>query len=228
MNYIKDKLLTNKETFVLISIYIILGINAFITNDSIPAIINAFCGITYTFLAGKGFPVCYLFGVTGSTFYCYLAFINNLWGNLLLYGLYYIPMQIAGYFKWNKHLKNNKKEIIKTSLSKKERLILIAVSVIISVITILILNRYGDKNPIIDGITAIFSITGMYLTVKRCIEQWIVWIIVNGLSFLMWLNIANSGQKVYSTVFMWFVYFMLSFYFYFSWKKELKEQKIKN
>ena len=225
MNYIKDKL-TKKEIVIIITIYMFLAINAIITKDSCTAIINAFCGITYTFLAGKGFPICYLFGVTGSTFYCYLAFINNLWGNLLLYGLYYIPMQITGYFKWNMHLKKDKKEIIKSHLDKKESIIIAIISIILSIIVIYTLKITGDKSPIIDGITTILSIAGMYLTVRRCIEQWLIWIVVNGLSFIMWLNVANNGQKVYSTVFMWFVYFMLSVYFYFSWKKEIKEQKI--
>ena len=65
----------------------------------------------------------------------------------------------------------------------------------------------------------------MYLTVKRCIEQWIVWIIINGLSFIMWLDIALKGEKVYSTVFMWGVYFILAIYFYIVWKKEVIKEE---
>ena len=62
----------------------------------------------------------------------------------------------------------------------------------------------------------------MYLTVRRAIEQWGVWIFVNGLSAIMWGLIALSGEKVYSTVIMWSVYFVLGIYFYFCWEKELK------
>ena len=78
-----------------------------------------------------------------------------------------------------------------------------------------------DKNPIIDGITTIFSLAGMYLTVKRCIEQWQIWMLVNGLSAIMWIGAVLNGAKVYSTVTMWIVYFILAIYFYFDWKKEL-------
>ena len=192
-------------------------------HDSWIAIISAFCGITYTILAGKGVPICYPIGVTGSCFYAYLSFASHLWGNLLLYICYYIPMQIIGFFKWNKNLKSDKYEIIKTTLSKKERITLIAISISITILTVLILAHFGDKNPVIDGITTILSILGMYLTVKRCIEQWIVWIIVNGLSYIMWLDIALKGAKVYSTVFMWSVYFILAIYFFITWKKEIKK-----
>ena len=211
------------ELFVFILIYVILFTNAIIKHDSIAALISAFCGITYTILAGKGIPICYPIGATGSAFYAYLSYLSNLWGNLLLYLCYYIPMQILGFVKWNNNLKSNKYEIVKTKLQQKEKFVLLFVTSIISVATVYILYITNDKNPLIDGITTVFSILGMYLTVKRCIEQWIVWGIVNGLSFIMWLDIALNGGRVYSTVFMWGVYFILAIYFYFVWKKELKE-----
>ena len=211
------------EVIAFVLIYVFLFLNAIIRHDSAVAVISAFCGITYTILAGKGIPVCYPIGVTGSAFYVYLSFLSNLWGNLLLYALYYIPMQIVGFFKWNKNLKSNKYEIIKTTLSVKEKFILLSITSILSMIVIIILTHYGDKSPIIDGITTVFSVLGMYLTVKRCIEQWIVWICVNGLSFIMWLDIAIKGERVYSTVFMWGVYFILAIYFYVMWKKDLSE-----
>ena len=210
------------EKFGLGIIYLILLCNLIIFKDSPIAVTSAFFGITYTFLAGKGNPICYLFGVMGSGFYGYLSFHNALWGNLLLYMGYYIPMQVVGFFKWNSHLKTGSSEIIKTSLSKKERLILFAITLILTAFAIVVLYFTQDKKPIIDGITTVFSLAGMYLTVRRAIEQWGVWIFVNGLSAIMWGLIALSGEKVYSTVIMWSVYFVLGIYFYFCWKKELK------
>ena len=210
------------EKFGLGIIYLILLCNLIIFKDSPIAVTSAFFGITYTFLAGKGNPICYLFGIMGSGFYGYLSFHNALWGNLLLYMGYYIPMQVIGFFKWNSHLKTGSSEIIKTSLSKKERLILFAITLILTAFAIVVLYFTQDKKPIIDGITTVFSLAGMYLTVRRAIEQWGVWIFVNGLSAIMWGLIALSGEKVYSTVIMWSVYFVLGIYFYFCWKKELK------
>ena len=210
------------EKFGLGIIYLILLCNLIIFKDSPIAVTSAFFGITYTFLAGKGNPICYLFGIMGSGFYGYLSFHNALWGNLLLYMGYYIPMQVIGFFKWNSHLKTGSSEIIKTSLSKKERLILSAITLILTALAIVVLYFTQDKKPIIDGITTVFSLAGMYLTVRRAIEQWGVWIFVNGLSAIMWGLIALSGEKVYSTVIMWSVYFVLGIYFYFCWKKELK------
>ena len=215
----------NFELILFILVYIILFVNAIVTKDSIHALISAFCGITYTILAGKGIPLCYPIGATGSAFYAYLSFASHLWGNLLLYACYYIPIQIAGFFLWNKNLKDGKYEIIKTRLKKKEKYFLFTLASVLSVFVICLLKHYGDKSPIIDGITTVFSILGMYLTVKRTFEQWTVWIIVNSLSLFMWFKIALSGQKVYSTVFMWLVYTMLAVYFCIVWYRELKQTK---
>lgn len=222
MIIIKPKNLNIKETLLLCVIYLTLFYGAIINNDSMIALTSAFFGITYTFLAGKGNPICYILGLMGSGFYCYLSYKNALWGNLILYLCYYIPMQILGFFKWNKHLKKDKSGIVKIELSFKERMQLILINIVLCFFVVIVLNQFGDKYPFIDGITTVLSITGMYLTVKRAIEQWLVWIIVNGLSLIMWLKILMNGEKVFSTVIMWAVYFILAIYFYIIWHRDIK------
>ena len=195
----------NFEIIGLIIVFSIILINAVILKDNPAAIINAICGILYTIIAGKGKISCYFFGLLGSSCYILLSFKNALWGNMLLYLCYYIP-------------------IVKIKLNLKEQIIISIIGLIGCIITILILHYLNDKSPIIDGITTFLSILGMYLTVRRAIEQWIVWMVVNGLSFIMWLDlVVFSGTKAYSTVLMWGVYFILAIYFYIEWKKEIKE-----
>ena len=209
------------ETVGLILVFVTIFVNAIINHDSIIAVISALCGISYTFLAGKGKISCYLFGVTGSGFYAYLSFINALWGNLILYLCYYIPMQILGIFRWRKHLNKNSQEIEKTKLSTRSRVVLVTLLFFASVITILVLKYFNDSNPIIDGVTSILSVAGMYLTVRRAIEQWIIWLVVNFLTAIMWIEVLMQGEKVYATVIMWVVYFLFAIYFYIKWRKEL-------
>ncbi len=204
-----------------IALIIILS---FLINDSKIALVSAICGISYTILAGKGKISCYAFGLCGTLCYSYLSFVNNLFGNLALYMLYYLPMQIVGIFRWKKHLKKDSGEIIKTKLSVKERLIYLILTIIISLAVSFILKYTGDASPFIDGTTTVFSILGMLLTVKRCIEQWYVWILVNGLSALMWIEAYIQDSNCLATVIMWLTYFILAFYFLAGWRKEIKPQ----
>lgn len=210
------------EIFVFALILILIVVHGFLRHDNVAAVISAICGISYTFIAGKGKPVCYLFGLTGSGFYCYLSFMSALWGNLLLYALYYIPMQILGYFRWNKNLKTGTKNIIKISLPTKEMSILLVIMVLGMMGCFFILSYFKDLHPVLDSITTVLSIGGMYLTVRRAIQQWIFWMGVNLLSLIMWLNVALLGERVWSTVIMWAVYLFLAVYFYIIWRKEFK------
>ena len=131
-------------------------------------------------------------------------------------------MQVYGIYSWKKNLKTESAEIIKTYLNFNNKIKFLLIGIIGSLITITILNYFNDGSPVTDGITTFLSILGMYFTVKRLIEQWTIWIIVNGLSFLMWLDIILNGTKAISTLVMWGVYFILAIYFYFTWEKEIK------
>lgn len=210
-----------ERIFFPLTILLIIVISILLKDSKI-ALISAICGISYTILAGKGKISCYFLGLCGTLCYAFLAFKNNLFGNLVLYLCYYFPMQILGIFKWSQHLKKESNEIIKTKLSVKERVIYSVFAFVLTVVGYFVLKFVGDLNPLIDSVTSVFSVIGLILTVKRCIEQWYVWFIVNGLSVVMWIDAYIKGSNCFATILMWSVYFILSIYFLYCWKKELK------
>lgn len=201
---------------------------SFLIGDSKVALVSAVCGISYTILAGKGKISCYIFGLTGTMCYAYLAFQNALYGNLILYMFYYFPMQILGIFKWKKHLKRDTQEIVKTKLKPDERIIYTILAILFSIILSFVLKKTGDATPFIDAVTTVFSVLGLILTVKRCIEQWYVWFVVNVLSVFMWIEAYMNGSNCFATILMWATYVVLSVYFLFTWKKDLQSSQIKD
>ena len=86
--------------FLSLVLFFIL-ISSHLVKDTPIAVMSAICGIMYTIIAGKGKISCYFFGLAGSWCYVWLSLTNALWGNMLLYLCYYIPMQILGIFKRN-------------------------------------------------------------------------------------------------------------------------------
>lgn len=192
------------------------------TKDNKIALISAICGMTYTILAGKGKIYCYYIGFLGTVCYCYLSYKNGFYGNLMLYGLYFAPMEILGIVNWRKHLKKNSEEIIKTQLDKRGTIMYSVISLFLTGIIFFILKTMNASNPYIDSITTGLSIAGQFLTLKRCIEQWYIWATVNLLSLIMWLIAFINGSGAIAIVLMWLVYFILAIYFYFCWKKEIK------
>lgn len=201
---------------------------SFLIGDSKVALVSAVCGINYTILAGKGKISCYIFGLTGTLCYSYIAFQNALYGNLFLYMFYYFPMQILGIFKWKKHLRKDTQEIIKTKLKPDERIIYTILAVLFSIILSFVLKETGDATPVIDAVTTVFSVLGLILTVKRCIEQWYVWFVVNLLSVFMWVEAYLNGSNCFATILMWATYVVLAVYFLFTWKKDLQLSQVKD
>ena len=210
------------ERIIFPLVLVLIIIISVYTNDNKIALISAICGISYTVLAGKGKISCYIFGLTGTLCYAFIAYKNSLYGNLALYLLYYFPMQVIGIFKWKNYLQEKTNEIVKTKLSKQERVLYGFLTIIFTLLFILVLKTMGDANPIIDAITSIFSITGLVLTVKRCIEQWYLWTIVNALSILMWSQAYLNGSNCFATILMWCVYLFLGLYFLMVWRRDLK------
>lgn len=210
------------EIAFLFLILAFIAINTFFLKDNLLSVISAICGILYTIIAGKGKISCFIFGLLGSVCYSILSFKNAVWGSLLLSACYYIPMEIVGIFKWKNNLQEKTNEIIKTKLNKNEILPIVIFILIFTLITIKIFYLINDASPVLDAIATIFSIVGMYLTVKRCIEQWYMWIIVNFVSMIMWIDLILQGSKSISTVVMWIVYLIVGIYFLLEWKKEVK------
>lgn len=141
---------------------------------------------------------------------------------------YYFPMQILGIFKWKKHLKRDTQEIVKTKLKPDERIIYTILAILFSIILSFVLKKTGDATPFIDAVTTVFSVLGLILTVKRCIEQWYVWFVVNVLSVFMWIEAYMNGSNCFATILMWATYVVLSVYFLFTWKKDLQSSQVKD
>ncbi len=210
-----EKIFFPLEILLIITISIIL-------NDSKIALISAIAGISYTILAGKGKISCYFIGLCGTFCYCYIAFKNGFYGNLALYGLYFFPMQIIGIIKWTKKLDKKTGEVLKTCLSQKEKIVYFSVLALTTILFGFILNNLGGKTPFIDSTTTTFSILAQILTVKRCIEQWYLWFIVNVLTLFMWIIAYTNGSNCFATIIMWATYVFLAIYFLKKWQKEIK------
>ena len=207
-------------TPILIAITFLLSIHM---KDSPIVTISAVFGLLYTIYAGRGKAYCYIYGMIGTLCHSYISFQQMLWGSFLLYIGYYFPMEIVGLCLWNRHVDNQKNEITKSSLSARSKKIFLAVVCVAVVLFAVILKITECRYPILDSLTTILSIAGLYLTVRRCIEQWLVWTVVNFLSIIVWARIFISGGKTFATLLMWIVYFLLGIYFYFRWKKEFKD-----
>lgn len=194
-----------------------------VAGDSTIALIAAIAGTMYTMLAGKGKLSCYAFGVVNVLTYALISYGSRLYGEVMLNLFWYFPMMFVGAFLWSKHLSNNQ-------IIQKERLGAGARFVAASLLFCgmvgfarFVLIPMGDPQPMVDSFTTVAQVVAMALTVRRCIEQWILWCIVNAVSIFMWARAAMvNGPDV--MIVMWSLWFVNSIIFLIQWTKSTKTQ----
>ena len=199
----------------------VAGISAYLGDTAI-GIISAIAGTLYTLFAGKGKTLCYIFGIVNTVLYGYIAKTYTLYGDMMLNWLVYLPMMFAGIILWKRKL-DATGSVIKAALSRGGRVIL-AASVIAGIAGYAyILCRMGDRQPVIDAATTVLSVAAMIMTLKRCVEQWILWTLVNGLSVCMWGRVYLSGVNSIATLLWWGIMLITGVIFFIQWHTAMKK-----
>lgn len=191
--------------------------------DTFVGIMSALTGIICVILTAKGNIWCYAWGLINSILYAYIGYINGYYGEFLLNALYYVPMQIFGYYMWKKHMDTETDTVEFRKLNKRD-IVKVTVAILVG---IMIwgegLRRIGGELPYIDGTTNVLSFVAMILSIKRYAEQWILWIIINIISVGMWAYAMTNGSDNIATLLMWSVYLGNSIWGYIKWAKGSKE-----
>lgn len=178
-------------------------------------------GVVCVVLVAKGNIFNYLFGLINVTLYAWISFKAELYGDALLNALYYLPMQFAGWFTWmRKRSSEESVTIIARRLSRNQRYILTAVSVVTVAAGAVFLDILNDPQPVKDSATTILSIIAMFLMVKVYMEQWILWVVVNVISIMMWsVSYIEGEPHSMLMIIMWIFYLVNSVNGWILWIK---------
>jgi len=179
----------------------------------------AVTGMMYTVLAGKGKPSCFLFGLVNTPLYAWIAFNAGYYGDLSL-NIYYFIMMFPGLAAWLRHRSSVAETgIVRTRLSNKGRLQLFAMCIIGILVLWGILYLINGNRPFCDAVTNILSIAAMLLTVRRAIEEWILWIVVNAVEVFMWWKAWCAGEGSISVLLMWLLFLANGIYLLSLWMR---------
>lgn len=93
-------------------------------------------------------------------------------------------------------------------MNRTERLFLFATCFILVLLIGYILDRFtNDPQPYKDSVTTVLSVIAMFLMVKTYMEQWVLWVIVNTVSVVMWIVVLYRGDDHAGLmVIMWLFY----------------------
>ncbi|MDP8099015.1 nicotinamide riboside transporter PnuC [Pasteurella atlantica] len=214
----KHELFSGWKPFEVIwlGLFLLAQIIAFILQpDTLLGMIAGISGIICVVFVGKGKISNYFFGLIFAYSYFYVSLGNNYLGEMNTTLYVYIPAQFIGYFLWKENMQNNQggdETVIAKALDLKGWTILITSVAVGSLCFISALKYFGGSAAGLDGVTTILVVAAQLLMVLRYREQWALWIIINILSIILWVDTA-------AMYLMYGAYLLNSLYGYYNWTK---------
>ncbi|MBE5921956.1 MAG: nicotinamide mononucleotide transporter [Lachnospiraceae bacterium] len=195
--------------------------------DTVMGTISAITGVACVVCTGKGKLSAYLFGLINASLYGWIAFHAKYYGEVMLNWLYYVPMQFYGFYVWKKNMNPETHEVRKRKMTWKGRFLLTVVMVLITWLYGLVLKRMGGELPYMDALSTGISVVAIIISIKMYLEQWILWIIVDTVTVIMWAMAFAKGNSNIATLIMWSVYLANGVIMYLKWAKEIKMENAK-
>ncbi|MGZ7442844.1 nicotinamide riboside transporter PnuC [Paenibacillus sp. TH7-28] len=180
-------------------------------------------GVLCVVFAAKGNLMTYGFGMYNTFGYAYLAYVNGLFGEVMLNLLFFVPMNVIGFLMWRNHRHGGK--LTMRQMDVRGLLLVAGACVLGSVLLGFGLSYIpGQNSPYIDAITTVLSVVATMLMVKRFKEQWLVYIVLNMFTVLLWaIRTLEGSQDGVLMIVMWSAYLINAIYGYYNWNKGAKE-----
>ncbi len=167
-------------------------------------------GVLYVVFISKNIIWAWPAGILGSVLSMWLVWEAALFNEVLLY-IVYIILGIYGWITWNKH---SDQELPIRRWLPKERNLLILIGVLYTFFSGFLVNKYLSSDvPYLDAFTTGFSFVGTYMQAQKLIENWWIWIIVNGLSAGLYFY---KGLHILSIQFI--IFLILAIYGFIQWQ----------
>lgn len=194
-----------------------------VLKDSIFGFTVFITGVLCVVLTAKGQLISYVFGMYNTFGYAYLAYINGLFGEVMLNLLFFVPMNVVGFYMWRKNFQNGKLSM--RQMEVKGMSLVGAVCITGSLLLGFSLSFIpGQNSPYIDAITTVLSVVATILMVRRFKEQWLVYIVLNMFTVLLWvIRTLDGSDEGLIMIVMWSAYLINAVYGYHNWNKGAKE-----
>ena len=175
--------------------------------------------LTYLYFSVKQKIWLWLFGFLSALFYIYIYFSNRLYADMGLQ-FYYVAISIYGWISWR--MKTNNDDEIRsletTRIKKSLYPWLIFCFIALTLVIYQILDRFTDSDiPFWDAFTTAGGIIGTWMLARKYLENWLVWIVVDSVSIVLYIY-----KGLFATTVLFIVYTIIALIGYMSWLKQLK------
>jgi len=154
---------------------------------------------------------CWYFGLLQVTLYCFVFYTSKLYSDMILHVIY-IFLQFFGWYNWKYGGSN--KTILKVTLLTNTTF-WIGLTVIATLFTGYIMQTKTDASyPYEDAFIMIASLVAQYLMIKKVLESWLFWIIVDVVAIIIY-----AYKDLYFTTALYVLFLVMAIIGYLEWKK---------
>ena len=182
---------------------------------SIIEVIGFLLTIAGVIFASHQNPITWLISIISPVVYVFVFFKSKLYADVLLQ-FFFITLSIYGFYCWKK----NKLKLITAvrKIKKSELVFSFLVTVFLCAGLYLILKYYTNSDvPLADSFLTTLSIIATWLTAKKIIENWWIWIFADVLYALLFFY-----KDLYITAVLYFTLAILAVYGFIKWKKQIR------
>ena len=215
----KNKVLSLYDWFLIVGVIASNIIYSVLSGDmDVVGSVASIAGVLCVVLVAKGNIWNYLFGIINVSMYAYISYKASLYGDAGLNAFYYIPMQFIGWWQWRKRgAAVSASEAGGDGVQVKARRFtwhqrfLLALGCSAAVIACgYVLKHFGDPQPFKDSATTVLSIVAQALMALAFMEQWVLWIITNVISVVMWCICVARGEAHAAVMVIMWVFYLLN------------------
>lgn len=175
-------------------------------------------GLAYLLLAVRRNLLCWSCAFISSALYTWLFVKASLYMQSALQ-VFYLAMAVYGYIDWRKG-RTESGDVRIESWSVNQHVRVIAMVIVASGINGWILQKLTQSPaPYVDSFIAWGSIVTTWMVARRIIENWLYWIVVDGVA--AWLYFS---QGLLATTVLFIIYLGIVVRGYFVWRREQASQ----
>jgi nicotinamide mononucleotide transporter len=164
------------------------------------------------FLAGRNNIHTWWTGILGCSLFAVLFYRTNLYADVVLQ-LFFIASSVAGWWQWLHGSQG--KELPVTNATARTLLLIAPAGLLTTVCYGALLHHYTDAYaPFLDSAVLVFSVIAQLLMLRRKVENWPVWLLVNSIAVPLYLS-----RGLYLTAFLYGCYWVNAVVSWLLWRK---------
>jgi len=183
-------------------------------------------GLLCVYFLIKESVLTFAFGIAYVIISFFIFWEIQLYGDFILH-IFFLVLNIYGWYYWvnGSQKEDNAVHISRTPLKPSVVLAIITLGGVfifgffLENINYFFVDISPSSLPYWDATTSILSVTGMWLTAKKKIDNWYYWLIVDVLATFIYLY-----KGIYFYAFLYLIYIGMAIAGYLAWKKSMNVQ----